>query len=67
MARLPGISVADLVRIAQSLHSKLFSRDVAAALGVPYEGGDINARYSVARDATLPAEVLSPRGYHYML
>lgn len=43
----PTISIADLVRIAQPLHPQIFSRDVAAALGVTYRGGELGARYSI--------------------
>ncbi|MCR5753045.1 MAG: hypothetical protein K6G91_13920, partial [Kiritimatiellae bacterium] len=41
-------SIANLIRIAQPLHPQIFSRDVAAALGSAYRGGEIGARYSVS-------------------
>ena len=44
----PVISISNLIRIAQPLHPTIFSRDVAAALGVDYRGGEIGARYSIA-------------------
>jgi len=40
------VSIAKLLEIAQPLHPKIFSRDVTANLGVPYEANEINARYS---------------------
>ena len=41
------ISIANLIGIAQPLHPQIFSRDVANALGVPYRGNEIQAKFSV--------------------
>ena len=41
------ISIANLIGIAQPLHPQIFSRDVANALGVPYRGNEIQAKFSI--------------------
>ena len=47
VVHLPEISIANLMSIAQQLHPEIFSRDVAANLGVAYKGDKINARFSL--------------------
>jgi len=34
------------IETAQPLHPDIFSRDVASSLGMSYQGGKINARFS---------------------
>ena len=54
------ISIANLIGIAQPLHPQIFSRDVAATLGVTYEGNQIQAKFSVGRGTAEPDLAFDP-------
>ena len=43
---LATVSISNLIGIAQPLHPQIFSKDVAAALNKPYQGGEIGALFS---------------------
>ncbi|MBQ3344461.1 MAG: hypothetical protein IJG84_21355 [Kiritimatiellae bacterium] len=44
---LASISISNLIGVAQPLHPQIFSKDVAAALNKPYQGGEIGAKFAV--------------------